>query len=203
MLSCNIGLLQHVVASILVPGSTLSVCTTRLGSNLGISVYSHANMSLNSLSNRKRSDFSSSDNFELIEMGLGFYGSMPKSISSNSSLAVTCVSSQMFLFGLYLEDENYWVLIYSNFSPHLQFVVLWDKDRWKWHFQIYYHRHVCYVDIIELLVAFFSHNNFKPYRAYDNLCTQFVVLWLWNLFTFYRWNPKIYDMLWNHIFFYE
>ena len=91
----------------------------------------------------------------------------------------------MFLFGLYLEDENYWVLIYSNFSPHLQFVVLWDKDRWKWHFQIYYNRHVCYVDIIGLLVAFFSHNNFKPYRAYDNLCTQFVVLWLWNLFTFY------------------
>ena len=50
-------------------------------------------MSLNSLSNRKRSDFSSSDNFELIEMGLDFYGSMPKSISSNSSLAITCVSS--------------------------------------------------------------------------------------------------------------
>ena len=63
-------------------------------------------------------------------------------------------------------------------------------------FKSYYNRHVCYVDIIGLLVAFSSHNHLKPSSAHDNLRTQFVVPWLWNLFSFHQWNPKICDMLW-------
>ena len=43
-------------------------------------------------------------------------------------------------------------------------------------FKSYYNRHVCYVDIIGLLLAFFRHNNLMLYMVLDNLCTQFVVL---------------------------
>ncbi|XP_050252652.1 uncharacterized protein LOC126699112 [Quercus robur] len=52
------------------------------------------------------------------------------------------------------------------------------------------------ITYLGLLVAVFSHNILKPYRAHDNLCTQFVVLWLWKLFTFHQWNPKICCLMW-------
>ena len=50
-------------------------------SSPGISLYSHVKTSLNSFNSRINSAFSSFDSFELIEIGLDFYGSVPKSIS--------------------------------------------------------------------------------------------------------------------------
>lgn len=62
----------------LVLGSTLSMCTTKFRSKPGTLLYSYENISLNSLSNWINSNPSSIASFELIEMGLGFYGSVLK-----------------------------------------------------------------------------------------------------------------------------
>ena len=49
-------------------------------------------MSLNSFSSSINSDFSSSNSFELIEIGLGSGGSVPRSTSFNPSSTTTFVS---------------------------------------------------------------------------------------------------------------
>ena len=65
-------------------------------------------------------------------------------------------------------------------------------------FKSYYNRHVCYVDIIGLLLAFFKQNNLMPYMVLDNLCTQFVVLLALESI-FLSLNPKIIFFLMNSI----
>lgn len=81
----------------LVPTSTLSVCTTKIGSSPSISPYSHTNISLNSLCNWIKLVFSSSVSYELIVMGPGFYRSSPKFTSSSFSSADTCSSFSIII----------------------------------------------------------------------------------------------------------
>lgn len=82
----------------LAPRFTLSICTTNPRSSLGISLYSHAKMSLNSFNSEINFDLSSFDNFELIEIGLSFYGSVPRFISFIFSSTDTCTSFFALVF---------------------------------------------------------------------------------------------------------
>ena len=66
---------------------------------------------MNSSSNSTNFDFSSSDSFELIEIGFGSYGLVPRSTSFNPSSAATCVS-----FSAIIPSSFFVLLSSSEFS---------------------------------------------------------------------------------------